>query len=706
MNLKMTLIVSMVAAGMLPMLISSTIVDRQARYELEHATYEQLQADVSNRKRQLESLFAVITHQSISMADGPVVQDAIVKFSNAFKTVQTDIEMWGDPLPLDESLRTFYNGKFMPVYTNNTNDSVTLDALLPQSVQGKYLQHLYLAENANQLGEKNKLVQSSESSGYDLHHKYFHPLFNQILEGFDLHDVFLIEPEFGNVVYSVYKEIDFATSVFNGPHRDSGLAKIARKALHAKPGQVVLEDFSFYLPSFNAAALFMGVPIFVDEELRGALVFQLSAAQINSIMSSHDGLGETGESVLLGSDSLRRSNSRFTDSSKILRERIDTDLVPLAAAGESGTKRSLVNGEDDIVAFAPIDVGDMPWLIISKIRSNEALSAANALTKTALLVGLIASLIVILFAWWLGCKLYSTLGGNPIDILTLAKRIGDGDLSETSSDKESVGAYAAMVQMRIRLREVLSNAQHVAVEVQTGVDKISEGNRGLSERTEQQAANLEQTASSTEQLTSTVKLNAQNAHSANSLVMDTREKAIEGGAVADKAVLAMQGISNSSGQIASIIGVIDEIAFQTNLLALNAAVEAARAGEQGRGFAVVASEVRQLAGRSASAAKEIKDLIEDSVLKVQDGTELVQSSGSKLEIIVSSVDSLTDLVGQISVASNEQAEGIEQINQALLDLDSTTSENTSMVKIARTTSDAMSGQATQLSEHIGYFQLN
>jgi methyl-accepting chemotaxis protein len=253
-------------------------------------------------------------------------------------------------------------------------------------------------------------------------------------------------------------------------------------------------------------------------------------------------------------------------------------------------------------------------------------------------------------------------------------------------------------QLADNLNEVVSKVKLAAGEVHRGAQEISAGNSNLSLRTEEQAASLEETASSMEEMTTTVKQNADNAGQANQLAMAAREQAEQGGMVVGKAVQAMSGINDSARKIADIISVIDEIAFQTNLLALNAAVEAARAGEQGRGFAVVASEVRNLAGRSATAAKEIKDLIQDSVKKVEDGSLLVTQSGQTLEQIVISVKKVSDIVAEIAAASREQSLGIEQVGRAIMQMDELTQQNAALVEQATAASQSMTTEASGLNE--------
>jgi methyl-accepting chemotaxis protein len=253
-------------------------------------------------------------------------------------------------------------------------------------------------------------------------------------------------------------------------------------------------------------------------------------------------------------------------------------------------------------------------------------------------------------------------------------------------------------QLADNLTETVSKVKQAAEEIHRGAQEISAGNSNLSLRTEEQAASLEETASSMEEMTTTVKQNADNAGQANQLALAAREQAEQGGQVVGKAVQAMSGINDSARKIADIIGVIDEIAFQTNLLALNAAVEAARAGEQGRGFAVVASEVRNLAGRSATAAKEIKDLIQDSVKKVSDGSLLVTQSGQTLEQIVASVKKVSDIVAEIAAASREQSLGIEQVGRAVMQMDELTQQNAALVEQATAASQGMTSEASTLKE--------
>jgi methyl-accepting chemotaxis protein len=289
------------------------------------------------------------------------------------------------------------------------------------------------------------------------------------------------------------------------------------------------------------------------------------------------------------------------------------------------------------------------------------------------------------------------------------KHASDGDLTHRIPMEGKTGDLETLCRgvngLLDSTTQLVRQVKNATGEVQQGAEEISKGNTNLSQRTEEQASSLEETASSMEQMTSTVKQTADNAGQANQLAMAARQQAEKGGAVVSSAVSAMSGINDASKKIADIIGVIDEIAFQTNLLALNAAVEAARAGEQGRGFAVVATEVRNLAGRSATAAKEIKALIQDSVARVEQGSRLVDESGRTLEEIVNAVKKVTDIVAEIAAASREQSSGIEQVNKAVMQMDTTTQQNAALVEEAAAASQAIVEQAQALNGLVSRFNV-
>ncbi|MDY7538814.1 methyl-accepting chemotaxis protein [Undibacterium sp. RTI2.1] len=332
-----------------------------------------------------------------------------------------------------------------------------------------------------------------------------------------------------------------------------------------------------------------------------------------------------------------------------------------------------------------------------------------ATLKTANMVSTAISLFAIIGIAVMGLLITKRIISSLSEAIKISETVAAGDLTTDIkvTSKDEAG------QLLQALKDMSDSLKNIVGEVRTGTDmitaastEIATGNLDLSSRTEQQAGSLEETASSMEELTSTVKQNADNARQANQLAVSASEVAIKGGNVVSQVIHTMSDINDSSKKIVDIIGVIDSIAFQTNILALNAAVEAARAGEQGRGFAVVASEVRNLAQRSASAAKEIKSLIDNSVEKVEAGSKLVDQAGKTIQEIVESVKRVSDVVSEISAATQEQTAGIDQINIAITEIDETTQQNAALVEQAAAAAASMQDQAQNLLQVVSVFKIN
>ncbi|KFC72006.1 methyl-accepting chemotaxis protein [Massilia sp. LC238] len=414
----------------------------------------------------------------------------------------------------------------------------------------------------------------------------------------------------------------------------------------------------------------------------------------------------------------------FSEQGKRNFAEVDRGMQEYEALVEEVTRRALADGLQQersavdylLLTVAPkaneLDTRMSSLTRIKERNAEEAAQDAAALYESSRAMMLMLVLGSAVFGVGLGVvitrSLTRQLGGEPAYASDIASRIAAGDLSVDvalrQGDRSSL--LFAMKSMRDSLAQIVGEVRNGTDAIASASRQIASGNLDLSSRTEEQASSLEETASSMEELTSTVQQNADNARQANGLATSASEVAGRGGAVVAQVVDTMASINDSSKKIVDIIAVIDGIAFQTNILALNAAVEAARAGEQGRGFAVVASEVRTLAQRSASAAKEIKLLIDDSVEKVDAGAKLVNRAGATMDEIVDSVRRVTGIMGEISSASLEQTEGIEQINMAISQMDQVTQQNASLVEEAAAAAESLQDQAGKLAELVSVFKLD
>ncbi|MCA9504218.1 MAG: methyl-accepting chemotaxis protein [Spirochaetaceae bacterium] len=737
-GLRSRLVWLMIGVGVLPALVVAIVGWARTHQSLEEAAKDAelalldraqsgLEGEVEARRLALEDYFHLLEDQVRTFSENEMVVEAMRELPGAVGRFRREAR---DQLPSFEtmraSLRRFYVEEFGGEYRDRNGRDVDwgriVDGLDEDTIT---LQYAYIAANPNPLGAKLALDADARRTHYNDLHATLHPIVRSYLERFGYYDIFLVDAETGRVVYSVFKELDYATSLVDGPYAESNLAEVFRRTTAATAADAVaMVDFARYAPSYESPASFLASPIFDGGKRIGAAIFQVPLDRISEIMSTRAGLGETGEVFVVGPDRLLRSDSyvdptRYSVAAAFAEpdaRRIPEALVADALGGGRGTRigRS-IHDREVITAFAPARVGAFVWAVIADIGLGEALEpvaqlrsdSARAERQAALWT--VAALVVLAIVVVLLARVLAGRVSGPIlDAVGVLDRAADGDLRMRVAE-DGVGELArmgaAMNRMLEGLNEVLVEVRGSAHEVSQTSEQFAVTSRDLSRNAERSSDSVQMIASTIEEISSQTEQSAGHAEEAMRLASEASELGEAGDERMKEMLEAMQAIDDASVSISRIIKVIDEIAFQTNLLALNAAVEAARAGAHGKGFAVVAEEVRSLAERSAEAARETTELIEGATGRVARGRQIAESTAESLSRIVESVSEASQLVSQIAAASREQADAIAQANTSLVQVDDVARDNASASTEMAAAARALRERSARLEEALGRFRI-
>lgn len=777
MLIKNKLLIGAITLAIVPVILIGSVVGwlsvSSSQKALKQQIQNQLTAIRDTKKSQLQHYFNTINKQVITFSDDQMIIDAMHGFKKAFQNFRDETsEQVNDKIK--NNVASYYKEQFSQEYKKrNSGESPDVSQIIASlDDDSLILQNHFIMTNPHPLGEKDALLQLDKASTYNDFHKKYHPHIHHFLQEFGYYDIFLVDAESGDIVYSVFKELDFSTSLIDGPYADTGIGKAFAKANQSNAKNFThLTDFSPYFPSYQDPASFIATPIYDQGKKIGILIFQMPIDDINNVMT-HDekwaeiGLGESGETYLLGSDYKMRSMGRFLVEDKtgylntLKNSGIDSELINtidsknttigLQPVKTLGSEDALSGNTDFKIfpdyrnisvlsAYAPIDVLGLRWAIMSEIDEEEAFRPVSELVQRILTSTIIIAIIIIIAVIIMGYIFSITITAPINKIADSMANIaeGDGDLTQRLDEtrKDELGRLAVGFNLFVgKIENVIKNILDGSLQLSSASEELSATTEQSKQAVEQQRNNTAQAATSMESMsakaldvTHSAKVAAQAAQNADQQAKDcvtlvnTATSSVELlSSDVENTENVIVSLEKNSQIIGTVLDVIKGIAEQTNLLALNAAIEAARAGEQGRGFAVVADEVRMLAQKTQESTLEIQTIIEELQNNASKASGVMLKSKENMDLTVTHIEKigvtlagLSTVITEIDTMASNIAASVEvqsnvanDINDNINNINTVSEEITSSSNESALASSQLSQLANQLQSQVDKFKVS